>query len=198
MNLRTLLLVLCVLAVTCSTAFAHPQHGISNAGALAAGFSHPWLGLDHLLAMIAVGLLSVQFGGRAIWGLPASFLGMMFLGGALGVSGLEFHLVEYAIALSAVILGVALALGRKYPLAAAAAVIGTFGLMHGHAHGTEMPAMAAPALYAAGFLSATLLLHLAGIAGGMCVVRSRRWAVGLQWSGAAISCAGLLLLLKAM
>lgn len=189
MKLQKISLAICLVLAMSTTAFAHPQHGLTGDG-LVAGFSHPWLGLDHLLAMVAVGLLGVQLGGRAIWVLPFAFLGMMVVGGAMGVSSVPFRFVESGIALSVISLGGALAIGRKYPLVAAAIVIGLFGLMHGHAHGMEMPALAAPVLYAAGFVGATALLHLTGIAAGLCVVRSKRWATSLRFTGAAISLFG--------
>ncbi len=198
MKFRSVLLAFCISSVTCTVALAHPHHAVPHSHGLMSGVSHPWLGLDHLLAMIAVGLLSVQMGGRALWLLPTSFVGMMIMGGAMGMSGLEFPAMEFGIALSVVALGAALAIGKKYHLVAAAIVIGTFGLMHGHAHGTEMPTMATPMLYAIGFVSATVLLHLTGIAGGIVASRNPRLAFGLRMSGAAISCAGMLLLIKAI
>lgn len=181
-----------------SPACAHHEGALTGAGGFAAGFAHPWLGLDHLLAMVAVGLLGVQLRGRALWVLPASFLGMMIVGGAVGMAGLKPPLVETGAALSVVALGVALAVGRMYPLAASAACIGAFGLVHGHAHGTEMPALAAPVLYASGFLLATALLHAAGIACGLTLAGSKRWETALRLSGAAISCAGVCLLVGAI
>jgi urease accessory protein len=197
MKFCTVLIAFCISIAICSVALAHPHHPVPNSVGLASGFSHPWLGIDHLLAMIAVGLLSVQVGGRALWVLPTSFLGMMILGGAIGMTGLEIHAIEFGIALSVVALGAALAIGKKYHLVASAIVIGTLGLLHGNAHGTEMQAMASPMLYATGFILATTLLHLTGIMGGLMVNRSNRLAFGLRLSGAAISCAGLLLLIKA-
>jgi len=198
MNLRSLSLALCLSVVACSTASAHPQHGLPAAGGPAAGgFSaglvHPLLGLDHLLAMIAVGLLSVQSGGRAVWVLPASFLGMMLLGAAAGFAGIALPMVEIGVALSVIVLGAALAVGRNRALLAASFVIGGFALFHGHAHGTEMPAMAAPALYAAGLAASSTLLLLAGIAGGLFAASCHR-REALRLSGAAIACAGLCLL----
>ena len=190
MNLWRTVLAICLVATTSSTAFAHSQHGLTSDG-LIAGFAHPWFGLDHLLAMIAVGLLSVQMGGRAIWIIPTAFLGMMFVGGVVGINGVHFHFVEYGIAVSVIALGAALALGMKYPLVAAAIFVGAFGLTHGHAHGNEMPAMADPALYAIGFIGATALLHLVGIAGGLSLKIGQRWAPSLRLSGVAISLAGV-------
>jgi len=195
MKIQTVMLAMCASVVVCSPAMAHPGHALSSVDGLIAGFSHPWLGLDHLLAMVAVGLLSVRMGGRALWILPSLFLGLMTLGGVIGLTGIDFHRVEFGIALSVVVLGAALASGRRYPLLASAVVIGTVGLLHGHAHGTEMPAMTAPALYAVGFVSATAALHLAGIVAGKWLIENERRAAAIRLSGVTISCVGLLLLL---
>jgi len=190
---RIVLIAATVMAGSASTAFAHPQLGSAGHG-MFAGFAHPWLGIDHLLAMIAVGILSVQLGGSARWLLPACFLLTMTAGGALGCAGIGFPGVEPAIAASVVVLGVALAIGRGFSLVAAALVVGGIGLVHGHAHGTEIPALAAPALYAAGFLSATGLLLLAGSALGQLVTRQDRFVGGLRFAGAAMAGVGVLLL----
>jgi urease accessory protein len=181
-----------------SSAGAHHEGTLAGAGGFAAGFAHPWLGLDHLLAMVAVGLLGVSLRGRALWALPASFLGMMLVGGAIGMAGPKPPLVETGVALSVVALGIALASGRKYPLTASAACVGAFGLAHGHAHGTEMPALVAPVFYAGGFLLATALLHAAGIAGGLTLAAGNRGETVRRLSGAAISCAGMWLLVGAI
>lgn len=179
-----------------SAAFAHPHHmHAPGDGGLVAGFMHPWLGLDHLLAMTAVGLLAAQIGGRALWALPAAFLGAMIAGGALGMVGILLPGVELAIALSIVVLGIALALAQKWPLLAAACVIAACGLFHGHAHGTEMPALAAPIAYAIGFIAATAALHTIGVLAGYFASKQQISASGLRVSGAAISVAGLLILL---
>lgn len=198
MTLRAVCLGLFVVALACSSASAHPFHGdAADHGAahgLTAGFTHPWLGLDHLLAMVAVGLLSVQLGGRALWVLPLAFLGAMVLGGALGVQRGELPLVEAGVATSLLVLGAALALGRRHTLSAATIVIAAFGLLHGHAHGTEMPSLTSPVLYATGFVAATALLHLAGITAGFSLAKSKRRQVALRFSGAAISAVGICLL----
>ncbi|WP_425617030.1 HupE/UreJ family protein [Anatilimnocola sp. NA78] len=199
MNLRTACAVLGMTAVFCSTAAAHPGHLHSpSASGFESGFFHPFLGLDHLLAMFAVGLLATQIGGRAIWALPAAFLGMMVAGGALGMTGFALPGIEIGIALTVVGLGIALAYGKKYPLAVAAVVIGLFGLLHGHAHGAEMPGSLQPALYATGFVLATAGLHLAGIGAGLLLVRGAQEPLAIRLSGAAISFAGLMILLAAI
>lgn len=200
MKPRAVLLGLFVIALACSTASAHPFHGdASDHGAahgFLSGFAHPWLGLDHLLAMVAVGLLGVQLGGRALWMLPLAFVGGMILGGAAGIRGGTLPLVEVGIALSVVLLGLALALGRQHALLTAALAIAGCGLFHGHAHGTELAASAigSLALHAAGLLAATLLLHLAGITAGLALARRQPRPTPFRLSGAAISGVGLCLL----
>jgi urease accessory protein len=179
--------------MVCSTAVAHPLHGLSAGGQWSAGFGHPWSGLDHILAMFAIGLLSIQLGGRAVWVLPASFLAAMTLGGLIGIASASVDL-EPGIALTVLVLGVALAVGAKYPLPAAAAVTGLFGLLHGHVHGTEIPTLAAPLLFSAGFLSATALLHAAGIAVAACLSHYGQSAMALRATGLVVSSAGLWLL----
>jgi urease accessory protein len=200
MKSRVPLLVPALVAALASPAWAHPQHlharGMEHG--LAAGFFHPLLGLDHLLAMVAVGLLAAQLGGRALWLLPASFLGAMMIGGGLGISGLSLPGLQWGVALSVVALGVALAAGKRYPLAAASLVVGLFGLLHGHAHGTEMLTLAAPTLYGLGFVAATLGLHLTGVALGLFFLHGQRDRVILRVSGAAISLAGVLILWNAI
>jgi urease accessory protein len=200
MKSRVAWLVPALVAVFASSAWAHPHHlhapGLEHG--LAAGFIHPLLGLDHLLAMFAVGLLAAQLGGRAIWLLPASFLGAMLVGGGLGMSGLGLPGMEIGIALSVVALGVALAVGRKYPLVAAALIVGLFGITHGHSHGTELPAMAAPVLYGLGFVAATFGLHLTGLGLGLMFLHWQRDKFILRVSGAAISLAGLAILWNAI
>jgi len=200
MKLRIALTVLALVAVSAQFAGAHPHH-VHTAGTehgLAAGFFHPLLGFDHLLAMFAVGLLAAQLGGRALWALPAAFLGLMIVGGALGMAGVGLPAMEIGIALSVVVLGVALLVGRKYPLVAAALIIGCFGLMHGHAHGVELPALTSPLLYSCGFLAATATLHLAGLGLGLWLMHGQRLTTVLRASGAAISAVGIILLARAL
>lgn len=200
MKFRTALSVLALVAVSAQVASAHPHHvhapGMEHG--LAAGFFHPLFGLDHLLAMFAVGLLAAQLGGRAMWALPAAFLGLMVAGGAMGLAGLGLPGIEVIIAASVVVLGVALAFGKKYPLLAATMIVGLFGIVHGHAHGTEMPAMTSPLVFGCGFVAATALLHVAGLIAGMWLVRGERSAAVLRLSGAAISLAGIALLVRAI
>ncbi|TCT05604.1 HupE/UreJ family protein [Aquabacter spiritensis] len=174
-------------------AFAHTGHG---ADGFAHGVLHPLTGLDHLLAMVAVGIFAGQLGGRALWAVPATFLALMAAGGMLGVAGIDVPWVEIGIAGSVIALGGAIALGLRAPLAVAMAVTGLFAIFHGHAHGTEIPEAASGAAYGLGFLLATAALHLAGIGLGTAIGRtgSERGAVLVQGTGAAIAVAGIAIL----
>ncbi|MBI4922148.1 MAG: HupE/UreJ family protein [Devosia nanyangense] len=163
--MRALLVALFILVPT--AAFAHPGHG--DAIGAAAGFLHPLGGLDHVLAMIAVGVFAVVLGGRALILVPLSFLGMMAVGYLLGVSGVQLPFVELGIGLSSVVIGGVAASGRSMPVAAAMSLVGAFAVFHGHAHGAEAPAGGLD--YALGLSAATALLHAAGIAGALAVAR---------------------------
>ena len=143
-----------------STAFAHT--GIDGSG-FTHGFLHPWSGLDHVLAMVMVGLLAFQLGGRALWLVPATFISVMIVGGSLGAAGVAMPFVELGIALSVIVLGAVAALNIKAPVAAAMGLVGLFAIFHGYAHGAEMPALSDGLIYGAGFVLATALLHGAGI-----------------------------------
>ncbi len=144
-------------------ASAHAETGV--AGGLVSGLLHPVTGLDHLVAMVAVGIWGAQLGRPAIWILPVTFPMIMALGGLLGLSGLPISsvLVEFGIAFSAVTLGLLVALQLRVPLWGAAVIVGVFGLCHGHAHGAELPSAVNPLAYGVGFVVATGLLHLCGI-----------------------------------
>ena len=170
-------------------ALAHPGH--IEASGFTHGFAHPIGGLDHVLAMVAVGLFAAGLGGRALWAVPLTFVAVMALGGALGVQGVALPFVETGIALSVVVLGTLIALRVQWPVAAAMALVGLFAIFHGHAHGAEMPLDASGAAYAAGFMIATALLHMVGIAIGL-AAGSRQGVARL--GGAAVAAAGVALL----
>lgn len=140
---------------------------VGAGGGFAAGALHPVLGFDHLVAMLAVGLLSIQLGGRAVWTVPATFVAFLVVGGALGLVGLPLVQVEGAIALSVLALGLAIAARARLPLAVAMAMVAFFAIFHGHAHGAEIPRLAEPAAYVAGFAAASAALHLAGVTVGL-------------------------------
>jgi urease accessory protein len=153
-----------------SLALAHP--GIpGHTHDLASGFMHPIGGLDHVLAMVAVGLFAAQLGGRALWLVPASFIAAMAAAGIAGMSGIALPLTETGIALSVIVLGGAIALRLAMPVAAAMALVGFFAIFHGYAHGIETPETASGLLYGLGFVAATALLHGLGIGIGSLVGR---------------------------
>ncbi|MDH4337264.1 MAG: HupE/UreJ family protein [Candidatus Krumholzibacteria bacterium] len=178
-----------------AVAWAHAEKG-SVTGFLS-GLHHPISGLDHVLAMIAVGLWGAQLGAPAVWVLPVAFPMVMAVGGALGLMGIGLPGVEVGIALSAVTLGIMVWREVRPPLWVAAVVVGFFAIFHGHAHGTELPAGASGILYSVGFVVATGCLHAVGIAIGTL----HRWRAGqrvLQFAGAGVAVAGVLFLRSAL
>lgn len=170
---KTLVLAI-LLAFAATPGLAHT--GVGAAGGFSSGFFHPVFGWDHVVAMVAVGLWGAFLGAPAIWVLPMVFPLVMAFGGALGVIGIPVPAVETGIAMSGVILGLAVAFAVRAPLWLAGLLVGVFAVFHGHAHGTELPEAVNPFAYAAGFVIATGLLHLAGIGCGL-LVR----APGGQW-----------------
>ncbi|MFC3162679.1 HupE/UreJ family protein [Ciceribacter thiooxidans] len=159
-------LALFVLAALPATAEAHTGVGLHSHG-LEAGFSHPFTGLDHMLAMIGVGLWAASLGGRARYLVPLSFMGVMVAGGLLGITGIALPMVETLIAASVAAIGLVVLLNVRVPTPLAAAFVGACALFHGQAHGVELPAMANQWSYVAGFVLATGLLHAVGLGLGM-------------------------------
>lgn len=193
-NASTKILVSMLLLGASSTAFAHPGHDVSG---FAAGLMHPFSGMDHLLAMLAVGLWAAQEntgknGKRKIWLLPATFMAMLVAGAGIAMQWQSLPLVEAGIATSVLALGLLIALAMQLPASLSIVVTGLFGLLHGYAHGLELPASAAPAEYALGFLAATASLHLCGIAVG--VATRDRYASLAKMLGVAIAASGVYLL----
>lgn len=187
-----LLLALAILALSPGLASAHT--GIAHGAGFFHGIAHPVGGLDHVLAMIAVGVFAFVLGGRALWLVPLSFVGAMVAGFALGTAQIQLPFVELAIALSIVAIGGAAALGRRpMPVGAAMALVGAFAVFHGHAHGAEMAESADGLSYALGFVTATALLHLAGIAAAFSVARlaGRFGDTAARLAGGAFAIAGL-------
>lgn len=182
-----------ILLASMSPAFAHTGHGASS---FMQGFAHPLGGLDHVLAMVAVGLYAAMLGGSALWLIPTAFLSAMALGGVMGVMAYGLPYTEIGIALSVIVLGLAVALRLSLPTLAAMALAGLFAIFHGHAHGAEMPQTISGYEYAAGFLLATAALHGAGIALGI-VLEKTRWRVA-QAAGAAMALTGIVLLASAV
>jgi urease accessory protein len=168
-------------------------------GGIFAGLLHPILGLDHLLAMVTVGLLSAQMGGRAIWTVPLTFVSVMAVGGILGILGVPLPFVEIGIALSVVALGVALVSPKKLPVWLTMVFVGIFAMFHGHAHGTELPALSETFLdviaYVFGFLVATATLHLIGALVGQSLESTPRGGNILRLAGAVIAGVGVILVI---
>ncbi|MBB59749.1 HupE/UreJ family protein [Stutzerimonas balearica] len=161
MNLNRKILIATTLLLSPALAFAHPGH--DHAGVMS-GLAHPLFGLDHLLAMLAVGLWAAQQQGAARWALPLTFVATMLFGGLLGFAGIEMPLMETGIAGSVLALGLLVALAVRPPVAIAAGLTALFAASHGVAHGLELPALSSPWGYAAGFVAATAALHAAGYA----------------------------------
>jgi len=187
---KKLILVGAALVAFSGAAEAHVGHG-STVG-FAAGFAHPLSGLDHMLAMVAVGLFAARLGGKALWQVPGAFVAMMALGGILGMNGFSLPYVELGIAASVIVLGAAVALEFSLPTAAAMGLAGFFALFHGHAHGSEMPLVASGFSYGAGFIAATILLHGLGLGLGVATLRATgsRSSDVVKVAGTAIAVAG--------
>lgn len=191
---RLLLSLIMVLAASVSPAEAHT--GIGGTAGFVHGFSHPFSGLDHILAMVAAGLYASHLGGRSISLVPLAFIVMMAVGGALGVVGIGVPYVETAIALSVIVLGAAVAVPFRLSTAAAMCLVGFFALFHGHAHGAEMPVDVSGLRYGLGFVLATGVLHVLGIgiSLGLGLVAERHSARIAQVSGLGMAIAGFLVL----
>ena len=188
MTLRKALYAL-ALFLTPALAFAHPGHDSSG---LMAGVAHPITGLDHLLAMLAVGLWAAQQQGAARWALPVTFVGTMLLGGLLGFEGLQLPFMETGIAASVLALGLLVAVAVRPPMFVAVGLTALFALAHGVAHGLELPDLSSPWGYAAGFVAATAALHAAGY--GLVRVLPQAAAPLVRGAGGASAVAGAWLL----
>lgn len=179
--------ILLLLLILPNLAHAHEAHG---GGGFSSGFLHPLNGLDHVAAMVAVGLWGAYLGAPAVWLLPITFPVVMALGGALGIMGVPLPNVETGIALSAILLGLMVALAAKPPLWVAGGMVGFFAIFHGHAHGTELPAASNAFAYAAGFVISTGLLHLAGI--GFGALSKFPWGgIAIRTGGGVIAALGV-------
>ena len=191
---RRSLLILCLLLYPL-TVFAHQRGG--EAVGFASGFWHPISGIDHILAMVAVGMWGAQLGAPAIWVLPVVFPMVMALGGTMGLMGVKLPGIELCIALSALALGFAVFREARPKLWISATIVGVFAVAHGHAHGTELPLGASGVLYSIGFVIATGLLHALGIGIGLV----HRWTAGrvaLRVAGAVVAMGGVFFLWKAI
>jgi len=177
------------------SAFAHVTKG--EAGGFVTGFRHPLSGMDHVLAMVAVGLWGAQLGAPALWLLPVAFPIVMAFGGMLGLMGVPLPGVEYGIAVSAILLGAVVMFNVRPPLIVAAILVGVFAIFHGHAHGTELPPGQSGLLYSIGFVMATGCLHALGIGIGTV----HRWGWGqkvLRVAGAFVALGGFFFMWKAL
>jgi urease accessory protein len=173
-------------------AFAHP--GVGPVHDLVHGFAHPLTGLDHVIAMLAVGVFAAQLGGRALWLVPATFITVMAAAGIAGMLGVTIPYVETGIALSVVVLGAVIAFAVRVPVALAIAIAGLFAIFHGHAHGTEMPESASGILFGLGFITATAILHAIGIGFGMLIDRAAGGREIAQLAGGAAVVVGAVFL----
>ena len=190
-----MLLAALMLLTSVAPAAAHVQQG--QAQGLITGLGHPVSGLDHVLAMIAVGIWGAQLGTPALWLLPVTFPMVMAIGGFLGLVGIGIPGVEIGIALSALLLGLLVAREAKPSLVVAAALVGAFAIFHGHAHGTELPAGQNGLTYSIGFVMATGCLHGVGILIGVV----HQWPLGrvaLRVAGAAVALAGMTFLWRTL
>jgi urease accessory protein len=177
-----------------TAAFAHT--GVGDTHGFVHGFVHPLSGVDHILAMVAVGLFAAQLGGRALWLVPASFIGAMAFAGGAGAAGIPLPFVEVGIAVSIIALGLIVAFEARPPVVLAMVLVAFFAIFHGHAHGAELPADTSGLAYGVGFVVATAFLHAIGIGTGFVLGRAAM-AGGeriLQLSGCAMSIAGAAIL----
>lgn len=191
--MRFIALAATLLAVTAGAAQAHTGHPINSAGS---GALHPLTGLDHMLAMLGVGIWAAHIGAtgerRATWLVPSAFVVVMVLGATVGLSGATLPLAEAGIIGSVVLLGLLIASTPKLPLWLPMAVVALFAFCHGFAHGAEMPASSSALAYGAGFVTATIGLHVAGIAIGRLAHRLSGVA-GARVMGGALALAGVAL-----
>lgn len=183
-------LVFAAAAALCSSmALAHDGTTLPY-GSFLSGLTHPVLGADHFLAMLSVGIVSAQMGGRAIWTVPATFVLVMALGGVLGWLDVGLTALEAGIAFSVLALGTVIAADKVLPVPLVMSAVGIFAVFHGYAHGAEMPVVAQPVTYALGFMSGTAVLHLAGVLIGDISQHYARGKIILRISGAAIAALG--------
>lgn len=187
--ISSLSLFLCLFS---ASVFAHVDQ---SQGGFYAGLLHPVLGVDHLLAMISVGVLSAQMGGSSIWRVPATFVVVMILGAITGIMGIPLISVEFGIAVSVFVLGIAIASERKMPQSITLIFVAFFAVFHGHAHGMEIPDIAQPYLYILGFVSGTAAIHIAGVIIGLLAGKTNQSELFLRHVGSAIAGIGFYLML---
>lgn len=172
--------------------FAAEAHIVKNdVAGFMAGFWHPVFGIDHFLAMLSVGLLSTQIGGKAIWSIPLIFVSMMTIGGVMGFYNIYFPFSEYVLSFSVFSLGLAIAANQKMPLLITMAFVSFFGIFHGYAHGVEMPTIVKAYAYASGFITSTASIHILGVLLGLWLERVKHGVTLLRYLGAAIAGMGI-------
>ena len=186
------LALLCILVFTPASVYAHTSVG--HTAGFANGFGHPIGGFEQVLAMIAVGIWASQIGGKAVWAVPSTFVGVMILGCIMGITGVSVPFIEEGIIISVLILGVLIAAAARMPLAVSMAIVGLFAIFHGHAHGAEMPVAVSGLAYGIGFAVATALLHLSGIVIGVLFRKTARTQF-IRFAGATIAAGGVYLFL---
>lgn len=189
---------LCALAVAFLPVAASAHVGVGDTHGYLHGFSHPLSGIDHTLAMVAVGLFAAHLGGRALWLVPLTFVSVMALAGIAGMTGVKLPYVEIGIGMSVVVLGLAVAFQLSVPILIAMSLVGIFAIFHGHAHGTEMPESTSGLAYGVGFICATMLLHAVGVGLGLVIgktdqIYGRRI---VQIGGGAMALAGVAILMS--
>ena len=189
-------LVVVSVALLPGLALAHEGASLPY-GSFLSGVTHPVLGADHFLAMVSVGIVSAQIGGRAIWTVPATFVCVMGIGGLLGLLDIGLTAIESGIASSVLILGLAIAADKRLPVALAMTAVAFFAIFHGYAHGAEMPTVANPVTYALGFMTGTATLHVTGVVLGDISQHYRMGKVLLRIGGAIIAALGAWFLAQA-
>ena len=171
-------------------------HEVAGGNGFMAGFNHPVLGLDHLLAMLGVGMLSAQMGGRAIWSIPTAFVIVMLVGGLLGIQGVPLFSVELGISISVLAMGIAIVVERKLPYLLALLFVGFFAIFHGYAHGLEIPYLAKPLYYVCGFIAGTATIHIVGVFIALFLKKLPQGYQLLKYLGAAIGGIGFYLIIS--
>ena len=194
MNIKLTVFVLSFFIL--SPVIAHEANSLPY-GPFLGGITHPVLGFDHLLAMVSVGMISAQIGGRAIWTVPSTFVLVMFCGGLLGLNMGGLNGYEIGIALSVLLLGGSLAADKTLNSIFAMIAVGIFAIFHGYAHGEEIPTIAGPVPYIAGFMTGTIMLHITGLILADISTHYKSGKIILRFAGAGIALAGLYFLITA-
>ena len=194
MNIKLTVFVLSFFLL--SPVIAHEANSLPY-GPFLGGITHPVLGFDHLLAMVSVGMISAQIGGRAIWTVPSTFVLVMFCGGLLGLNMGGLNGYEIGIALSVLFLGGSLAADKTLNSIFAMIAVGIFAIFHGYAHGEEIPTIAGPVPYIAGFMTGTIMLHITGLILADISTHYKSGKIILRFAGAGIALAGLYFLITA-